>query len=284
MSNTLMNGDTEDKNALSCAEIAALGEFGTPALIDTLFPTIGVGLMAGQSGACKSWLAIEAALEVSRGGRCLNFFQTQQSKVLYIDADMTRNNMGKRITEMCLAKGMSVQNPNLEFYSSHGIDIKDKSWVERLSNRIRDFRPGLVVFDTLTDGSSFNETSATALAKAFKIFRSWSDEHSCFVLVLDHLNKRGGGIRGCNVKTNACDTVLGVSDEGSLQSMVEIRKERTWGGRGARFWTQLTVRDSGSELQMMRYQPAFPGVLPEGMDVEDSEDEDDNILKTIQEI
>ncbi len=69
-------------------------------IIENLLAKGWIGLLAGASKSYKSWLTLQLALAVSKGNDWVGF-QTQKSRVLYVDYELSHASIARRVAKIC---------------------------------------------------------------------------------------------------------------------------------------------------------------------------------------
>lgn len=93
-------------------------------LIEQLLAKGWIGLLAGASKSYKSWLALQLALAISKGGSWLGF-QCRKSRVLYVDYELSHSSLTNRMVKLCRqeAQGEAVlEDDDQEFDSDNDWD------------------------------------------------------------------------------------------------------------------------------------------------------------------
>jgi site-specific DNA-methyltransferase (adenine-specific) len=243
-----------NKDILSLTEITSLGSREIPSVVKGLLPALGLCIIGGNSGSKKTWAALDLALEASRGGIWLGH-PTTKTTVYYVDAEMSQQSLGKRVRDLCLGKGMSLDGADLVFKSSGAMNLKDERCLEGLKADIRKHKVGMLVIDPLVSMvANFSENSARDVAKVFKILKALADEFNLVVVVVDHHTKAGTELRGCGAKKGYADTVLAISKTSNGRSEMVIKKNRHWGNEDQVVTFELSAKGGGLRLRVTERQ------------------------------
>jgi phage N-6-adenine-methyltransferase len=239
---------------LSLTEITDLGCQDIPVVVEGLIPAQGVCIIGGSSGSKKTWAAVDLALEASRGGIWLGY-QTTKTTTYYVDGEMSQQSLGKRVREIIIGKGMSLEGANIIFKSSGAMNLKDETCLEGLKADIRRHKVGMLVIDPLVAMiANFSENSASDVAKVFKILKGLADEFNLVVVVVDHHTKAGTELRGSGAKKGYADTVLAISKTSNGKSEMVIKKNRHWGNEDQVVNFELATQGSGVRLRVVEEQ------------------------------
>jgi len=151
-------------------------------VVDGLLPAADVHIAVGDSGLGKTPWAYQLGLCVATGRPFLGY-EVRQSRVLYYDLENGREEIVGLGRSMC--RHLGIEKFPEEFFILH-----DNGNAPDLASAIANFKPGLVIVDTLrafrSDVEGSNEDTAGFLRDGRKIARS----SKCAVLLLHHIRKR----------------------------------------------------------------------------------------------
>lgn len=247
------NGETESFNPISFSELMAVASQNTDWLVDRILPVETVGILAGVPAAWKSWMLIDLAIEVSRGGKWLGNFQTQRGSVLYIDEESSPGLLGKRFRQVAEPKGISGNIPDIHFLIGQGLCLSNPNSVEKLRCLLEKYRPKFVIVDALIRVHSAEENSAKEMAQVFAIVKDLIRQYGCTMVFADHQKKPSQHgfsqefqLRGSSEKLAFIDTLLSVHGKGDTRT-VEHSKSRHAEAEPP-FLISLTDTDSGGVI------------------------------------
>src|SRR3989344_6834041 len=117
-------------------------------LIKNLLPLEGFAILASPSGEKKSWVALSMAYSIATGQNFLDHpdFAVEQSKVLYLDQEMSRRELSRR--GKMLGFSSDIENLIVPDTLSQ-IDLNDEDWHDWLSKQIIQNNIQVVFVDTL---------------------------------------------------------------------------------------------------------------------------------------
>ena len=148
-------------------------------------------LIMGDSGLGKSWLMQQLAVSMVIGedefiGRPLR----QNGRVMYIDEENAENVVRRRIS----ALGLGVDHPNLnDLRYYHRQNIRLNTSADDLLEEALDFKPALIVLDSLTRLHTEDENNAGAMSKLFNdSLLPLARESGATVCFIHHANKTEG--------------------------------------------------------------------------------------------
>lgn len=189
-----------------------------------------VALLVGPGGVGKSLIALDLALSVASGTRWLEseeFKAPVRSKVAYFIGEDPLQYVGLRIQNICQRKGILLKDiQEMDIFSSRKPDdtfnlrtfkLSNKENLEELENYIFDNHIKLVVFDTLSNFSTYRENDNTEINQLMNQLQDIAERTDCLILLVHHTNKQSGyntldqsGIRGASSIGNSCKIVIGL--------------------------------------------------------------------------
>lgn len=188
-------------------------------LVRNLIPAQTTTILGGWQGLGKSWLALDLAIEMSRGGgRWLDVHPVEGGKVLYIDEESTVPLLKYRLKKLIKGKGIGSTPLNLDLAIGKRFKFTNPSSLDRLKELLDKTRPTLVVVDSLIRVHHLEENSSKDMAHFFDdIIKPLTQDYGCSFLFIDHEGKgfpglplQAGGkrLRGSSAKGDAIDTML----------------------------------------------------------------------------
>jgi RecA-family ATPase len=213
-------------------------------LVKNLLPETGVGLLSGQSGTYKSFVAIKLAGAIATGQSFAGHAIKRQGAVL-IFASEGAGELPIRLEALSEAEHGGRVLPI--FYCGAGVRLLDRTSVARViatakavaEDAQRGYRLPLVLiqFDTVIAAAQFaksgDENDAAVGQKLMTALGEISRATSTFVLGIDHFGKAPEtGTRGTSAKEAAADVVLTLLADKALSGEVTaprlcIRKRRS---------------------------------------------------------
>ena len=221
-------------------------ETRTEWLVEEILPTTSLTLLAGESGAGTTMLAMDLALGMVTDGEAWGGRKVQKGNVLYCCRSVTKNLVRKRLGELCRGRGTGAPEGldfefdllplwNMEYMGSLMADIFK-----------RDYK--LVVFDALNQYlPGMNDASQQNVNPVMKNLRYLAEATG--IMAVQHLGKRqtdgdlrAGHIQGTNALVTMSDTVLGLRKR-RVRRMQVIKS--LYGGLTGELAFDLTKTDDG---------------------------------------
>ena len=231
-------------------------------LIKHLMSTTGVGLLSGQWGTGKTFLALELSSAVMTGQPFLGRLIKRQCGVLFLAAegsDEVRIRLEAMVQEKC---GGMLRAP-FRWYETVPVLLQPNA-ADKLIAMGRQAHEslmaefglplGLIILDTVAASAGYNTPGAendNAVNQALmNVMRVVGQTLTCFVLGVDHFGKQiETGTRGSSAKEASGDLVLACLGERELSGRVlntrlAVRKNRG-GPQGMEFPFTLREVESG---------------------------------------
>jgi AAA domain len=253
-------------------------------LIKNLIPTVGHGLLSGQSGAGKTFVVFDLAAPLWTGQPFLGRPVKRQCGVLLIAAEGA-SEVRLRLDAVVRNKCGNMERAPFRWYESTPM-LLQKGAVETLIAMARQadhslqqefgLPLGLIVIDTVAACAGYaragDESDPAAAQAVMNVLKALAQALGCFVLGVDHFGKNvEAGTRGASSKEAASDLVLACLGDKSLSGSVSntrlaVRKNRG-GQQGQEYPFILRVvevpelDDDGEPITSMvvDWQPSSPG-------------------------
>lgn len=205
-----------------------------PMLIERLIPRDGLTFLGGQSGAGKSFVAIDAAVAIATGGMFFGYEALERAGVLYIAAE-GRATISSRLAAAKKARGITENLPIVVVTTVPDLAASTERRpfvrnVKSAANAMREkfgVRVGLVIIDTLAAAFSMkDENSAAEVNSICKAATEIGDALSAATLALHHYGKvQSTGLRGSSASRGAGESIIAVlAERDELSGKVSDRR------------------------------------------------------------
>jgi len=232
-------------------------------LVDNLVPEVGTGVLAGQWGTLKTFVALELAQCVMTTRPFLNFDIVRPGGVLMLALE-GQSEVAIRIQGALENKGTEYHKgapfywceacPPLTNPKTAEVIITTAKAVAAEFNQRFDLPLSLILIDSLVAGAGYSkegqDNDAAIAHRIMMVAAEVGRALGCFVFVIDHYGKDTNvGTRGSSVKEGDADVIfacLGDRSEGGevSNSRVALRKRRS-GPNGEEFAFQGKVVEMG---------------------------------------
>jgi hypothetical protein len=218
-------------------------------LVDGFIPEHSLGMLFGQPGVGKSFVALDVALCIATGRR----WQGRDVKcgaVLYVAAEGA-GGMKKRVRAWRQTHRPTTE-PDITFVAAP-VALNDPAVVAAFRAELRSHFAGerfaLVIFDTLAQCTAGADENATKdMAPAINCARAIGGDLGAAVLLVHHSTKKKGAVaRGSSALVGAMDIVLlAAPADGGVRLSTEKQKD----AEPARDqWFELRQVDLGTDLR-----------------------------------
>ncbi|GAX60918.1 hypothetical protein SCALIN_C15_0060 [Candidatus Scalindua japonica] len=199
--------------------------------IDRIWPIKSVGVMAGQPGVCKTWLALEIAVSIASGTKLFDRHQCEKGKVLVFNAEDDPATITRpRIAAFACHKNLKIRDLDLNLLNIPSIFIDDRDTKDRFEITVSKYKPDIIILDPLRNVHSLDEDNATDMLKLLHFLREINRKYSCSILLVCHDKKRGNDngtdraskVRGSNALVGWRDNAIFLDKDKEGMIRVEI--------------------------------------------------------------
>lgn len=195
----------------------------------------GLGIIAGLGSTRKTWMLMDMALEIAKGGGYwLGRFPVYDGKVLYIDQERPASETRRRFNKMIKAKNLTGKQlkDNLKIMSGSSITLNLDRSFEAFKRKIDALAPSIVMVDSLITFHSKEDNNRSEMQTIFEKIKLLRNEFNCAFLFLDHESKsvlsefkqeeepNAHDLSGSAGKVAACECVLTVRKNDTETSTV----------------------------------------------------------------
>ncbi len=199
-------------------------------IVDGIIPKESASIIAGYPGSGKTFILADLALAVSSGTKFLNKFETEQGRVLVIDEENSPQLMAHRFSGLINGKSLEKPPPTLRIALGHGFRFDSSEYVKKLENILDDFRPSLVIVDSLIRVHNGEENSSSEMSKIFGRVKSLMQKYEISFVFSDHFRKpgtnissAGASLRGSTDKWAFVDTLWSVKKESDRIDVEQVK-------------------------------------------------------------
>lgn len=183
--------------------------------------SMGVTIIAGNSGAGKTTLAVDLAGAVLMGDEFLGEVTSRQGSVLFVNCDEPHQ-WGQ---DKLINRGIAGNVPDEKAKVIQDWDVSQ--WI-RLESTVEDMRPTLIIVDSFNgihNDPNFDENSAQASQTAKKLERL-SAKYCVPIVLIHHLgkskdNKGVNKLRGSTAIAASVSSVLILEGEGTQKRLYQ---------------------------------------------------------------
>lgn len=184
------------------AELAEKSLGATRWLVRDLWTAQGVGFLAGNPKAMKTWMGLDLAISVASGTPCLGRFAVEdRGPVLAFLAEDRHREIRQRVAAICRHRELALDSLALHFISVPLLQLHLAEDSARLRATVEKLRPKLLLLDPLVRIWGADENSTQEIAAFLGFLRMLQRRYRLAVLLVHHFTKRahprlGQALRG----------------------------------------------------------------------------------------
>lgn len=211
----------------SLSEVASLPPI--PWLVEDTFREKGFILLYGESGAGKSWTALDLALSIATGSPW-GPRETRPGRVLYLTLEDCKAGTLPRARAWMTARGLTVPDDTLKLIDEPA-QLDNDAEVAAFIQAVREsgFRPDLTIFDTLAlSTAGIDENTAKDAGAVVGNVKRIQRELESAVMLVHHAKKDDPRTyRGSTSWMAAVDTMMAVVKRDDGGFIIECSKQRS---------------------------------------------------------
>jgi hypothetical protein len=173
-------------------------------LIEHLWTRQAVGVIGGCPKSGKTWLALEMAVSVAAGSRCLGAFPVcTPGPVLLYAAEDSAADLRTRIETLSRVRGAAFEHLDLLVITADSLRLDRLEDQDRLDATLSLHRPALLILDPLVRVHAIDENVAGQVAALLGYLRSLQRKSGAAIALVHHLRKNappssgaGNNLRG----------------------------------------------------------------------------------------
>jgi archaellum biogenesis ATPase FlaH len=237
-------------------------------ILEPYIPESGLVLLCGEAERGKTWLALDLAIELTRGGKWLGQFETKKSKVMYIDEEKPKAFFKKRLRLLGTYKNYLPLKDMLQFSFQKGMKLDRERGVKLFLTLLERHNPNVVILDAFADFLTGKENDVTDILKIYDILKTARKKYNTTFIIIDHekqaamdragkviINEAyvGNDVRGSKAKRNVVDTQLSFK---MVDGQLKVFHSKTsWAIRQKPFIVSIddVVKDQSAVVQFRGY-------------------------------
>jgi hypothetical protein len=161
-------------------------------LVEPLWGRAAVGVLGGSPKSCKSWLALDLAVSVATGARCLGAFEVDDpGPVLVYMAEDAAAAVKTRLAGICRARQVDLAAAEIHVITAPALRLDRGRDQARLRDAVRRHEPRLLILDPFVRVHRIDENDAGAVSAVLGYLRTLQRQLDTAVLVVHHARKNG---------------------------------------------------------------------------------------------
>lgn len=155
-------------------------------------PAKSIGFIAGLPETCKTWIAMDLAIECARdNGKWLERYPVSKSRVLFIDQERFKGETQRRFRALLAAKGLTAKDISDNLFIRCGtktrIDLQQS--YEAFHKELMDVQPDVVIVDSFVTFHTREENNRKDSQEVLERIKGLRDEFGCTFFFIDHESK-----------------------------------------------------------------------------------------------
>ena len=162
-------------------------------LIDGLWADEAVGIVGGEPKCCKSFLALDMAVAVATGQRCLrHFLVPRPGRVLLFAAEDALHIVRQRLDGICRAAGATLADVDVQVITAPSVRLDLESDRKALTETIDELQPRLLILDPFVRLHRVDENVSGEVAPLLAFLRDLQRRFHLAVVLVHHARKGAG--------------------------------------------------------------------------------------------
>ncbi len=165
-------------------------------LVEGLWAEEAVGIIGGEPKCCKSFLALDLAVSVAAGARCLRRFAVAKpGRVLLYAAEDALHIVRRRLDGICAAAGVDLANLDVQVITAPSLRLDLDADRVSLEETVARLKPRLLVLDPFVRLHRIDENLSGEVAPLLAYLRELQRRHGLAVILVHHARKGAGNMR-----------------------------------------------------------------------------------------
>lgn len=200
--------------------------------IQNLLTKDGITILGGEAGCYKTWIGMHMAVCLASGENVLGKFQTEKTRILYVDEENGDVTLPERFA--LILKGLGLQQNvfhglNLSIFNNVKLDIPDG--VLQLKSLIDRTQPKVIIIDSMVRCMEGEENDASHVRDVFDNIKILFNEYKNLSFILLHHTTKDGrkgmsALRGSGDFSAMADVVLMFNSKHRGYVTVTVAKNR----------------------------------------------------------
>ncbi|MFY9228329.1 MAG: AAA family ATPase [Candidatus Microsaccharimonas sp.] len=221
-------------------------------VVDSLIPSEGMTILSAAPASFKTWVMLEIALVVVRGGKLFDHFQTSPTGVLLIDEESGERILNERFKQL----GASG-SPPIMYFSRQGYKV-NADYIDSIISVCLKNNIGLVMCDSMVRLHSGDENSSRDMSEFADQLRRLAD-NGIAVLMAHHNRKAAAGasynpsgdIRGSGDILASADCHIALNRQSGGDYITVYQTKNRYMREIAPFKLRFVEHNDRSEFQLM---------------------------------
>jgi len=221
-------------------------------LVKDLIPKDGITCISGQPKVGKSIVALNLAISLVTNQKWLEYFEVEQSSVLYISKDEPATLTQQRLKEMMQNNG--IEDLPLTFITEKDLLLENNSYVNYLIKIIKEKKVSVLIIDSFRRIFTGDENSSQVISSIQNKLRAFSDL-GVTIIFIHHHGKEGFFFKVSNDKLRGSSDILAMLDSHLLLDKPSENQLRITNGalRMAQNTAPFLIEMDGLKLKFIEF-------------------------------
>lgn len=159
-------------------------------IVPGLIAKRSIGFVVGLPETGKTWMMIDLAIEVARGGKWLGKMPVEKAKVLFIDQERFKGETQRRFKAVISAKELHLSTlKNLYIRCGTTIRIDLQHSFDAFKKEVAELKPDLIIVDSFVTFHTREENNRKDIQEVLERVKELRNEFGCTFLFIHHENK-----------------------------------------------------------------------------------------------
>ncbi len=184
-----------------------------------------IGFVAGLPETQKTWLLMDLAVELQRGGSWIGLMPTTPARVLFVDQERFKGETQRRFAAVVAGKGLQgVALPGLFIKSGTAIKINDDRAYAAFREELLSLRPDIVMVDSFGTFHTVPENNRMDMQVVLDRIKSLRDEIGCAFVFINHESKTAFEDSNNGIEANAFRMLGSVGIVAAAEFVLTVRR------------------------------------------------------------
>jgi len=166
-------------------------------LIESIWPVAGVGIIGGAPKSYKTWMALDLAVSVATGTRCLGTFACSKAgPTLVYAAEDSLPDLRQRLSGIAAQRHCDFRSLNLGVITVDHLHLDREEQLQALDDTLARYKPVLLVLDPFVRlHRGADENSSADVSHILGALRRLQRRHQTAIALVHHARKNTRGAR-----------------------------------------------------------------------------------------
>lgn len=195
-------------------------------IIKNFFERGEINLLVGASENYKSWLAMDMAVNISRGLSFMDSFKSKKLNVGYLDKENPERVVQERFRMIMRGKGIRTINNLFLLPDEFAGMLTNCQWLDKLMEYVKSNQIEVLFVDTMHRFGDYKENSSDEVNDFYLNCLKPLQKLGCSLVLIHHTGKNGD-FRGSSDIKGMLDNMFSIKKDKYGKSWLNFEKSRT---------------------------------------------------------